>query len=137
MRLQLKKAFNVKGKLGNSSAMTLPELMIAAVILILTMSGILISYIRCIELDEISKNMTIANVSAKSKMEEIKNTDFVQIKNTYNNVNFAITGLNGQGVSTVNDANPELLLITVSVSWQQSNGRAFTIDLVSNFYQRT
>ena len=108
--------------------LTLPELMVAGVVMILTMGGILISYIRCLELSEISKNMTFAVEAVKSKMEQIRSTPFNQIKITYDAVSFTALGLNGRGVSYVNDNNPQLLQVTVSFCWKQSNGRVYGED---------
>jgi hypothetical protein len=75
------------------------------------------------ELSELSKNLSTAVRSSKSKLEDIKNTSFNQISPTFNNVTFATAGLTGMGVSYVNNVNANLLNVTISFSWQQSNGR--------------
>ena len=112
----------------NQRGLTLPELMVAGVVMILTISGILISYLRCLELSEISKNMTFAVEAVKSKIEQIRSTPFNQIKITYDTISFTAPSLNGLGVSYVNDNNPQLLQVTVSFCWKQSNGRIYGED---------
>lgn len=108
--------------------MTLVELLIAAGILVLTLSGILVSYVACLELAEISKKVSLALYGVKGKMEEIQNKDFNQIKATYDNTTFTLAGFNGIGVSYVDDNDPDLLLIDVVFCWQQANGRLIGED---------
>jgi len=114
------------------NGLTLVELLIAMAILILAVGGILLSYIRCIELNETAKNSSLAVQAAKSRMELIKSTTFGQIKATYDMNSFDPNGLNGKGISYIDDSNPEFLKITVSVSWQQKNGRVYGEDLNLN-----
>ncbi len=61
-------------------------------------------------------------------MELIKNTTFNQIKATYNGTTFTINNLNGMGVSYVDDSNPDLLKVTVTVCWRQKNGMVIGED---------
>ena len=90
----------------------------------------------CLELNQLSKNTSIAIHASKARLETIRNTAFNLIKATYDNVTFTTPGLNGTGTSYVDDSNPRLLKITVSFSWQQSNGRAVgPISLVTHVFQ--
>ena len=114
--------------INDTKGFTLPEVMIAGTVMILALGGILISYIRCLELNEISKNMTFAVEAVKSKVEQIRSTQFNQIKITYDGTSFTALGVNGRGVSYINDDNPKLLEVTVSFCWKQSNGRVFGED---------
>lgn len=116
----------------DKDAFTLAELLIAAVVMILTFGGILFSYLKCLELAEISRNSSTAVHASKSRMEQIKNTTFDQIKATYNNTTFLIAGLTGTGVSYVDDTNPNLLKITITICWRQSNNRIFGEDTNMN-----
>ena len=100
----------------------------AAVIMILAFSGILVGYMRCLDLSELCKNSSIAVQASKTQLETIKNTAFSQIKPTYNNVTFNAAGINGIGVSYVDDTNPNLLKITVTFCWRQSNRRIIGED---------
>ena len=109
-------------KLPKDRSFTLIELIIAAFILVLTLTGVLLSYIRCLELTDLSKNTSLAIWAAKNRMTDINNTAFDQIKGNFNNKGFPAGGLNGKGISYVDDSNPNLLKITISVCWKQRNG---------------
>ncbi|MDP2938771.1 MAG: type II secretion system protein [Candidatus Omnitrophota bacterium] len=116
----------------NSAGFTLMELMIAAMILAFVLVSLLASFIACLDLVEISKNTSIAINNAQNKLEEIKNTSYAQIKNNYNNIAFNVVGITGKGVSYVDDTNPELLEVMISISWKQRNGRIIGEDLNLN-----
>lgn len=116
-------------KKRNNGGFTLMEVLVASAVFILAFLGILLSYIRCMELSEMSKNSSSAVAAAKSKIEEIKNTAFSQVLTGYNNVAFSPYGVNGRGISYVTVSNADLLVVTVSVSWQQRNGRVVGEDL--------
>ena len=122
--VSLKKIRTASGIVG----FTLTELLIAAVIFILALTGILVSYIKCLELNEQSKNFSMAMHALESRIEEIKNTPFAQIKATYNNVTFTSANLNGIGVSVVDDTNASLLKVTVTFCWKQRNNRIIGED---------
>ncbi|MFH1360306.1 MAG: hypothetical protein ABIJ41_04625 [Candidatus Omnitrophota bacterium] len=116
-------------KLADNKGLTLPELMVSAGILVLVIGGILFSYITCLDLSQFARNSSLAVRSSKARMEKIKNTPFAQIKANYDGVTFTATGLNGIGVSYVDDSNANLLLITTSFCWRQPNGRIIGEDL--------
>ena len=118
----------MRSTVGNEKALTLTEIMVATVIMLLTIAGILTSFLRCLELQEMARNQSMAVKASKSKLEEMNNTVFNQIKANFNNVTFTANGLNGIGVSYVNDANPNLLLIRISFCWRQANGRVVGED---------
>ncbi len=108
--------------------LTLIELLISASVFLIALVGILISYFTCLELSEISKNSSLALHASKARLETIRNTTFNQIKATYNNVTFTVAGLNGIGVSYVDDSNARLLKITISFCWKQASGRVMGED---------
>jgi len=116
----------------NEQAMTLPELLIAAGILALAITGILLSYMRCMELNEISQNTSVAIKAATSRLEQIRNTTFSTIQATYDQVAFDVNGLEGKGVAYIDNSNPDLLKVDVCVSWRQNNGRVHGQDLNLN-----
>lgn len=120
-----------------SNAFTLMELMIAALILALVLVGLLASYISCMQLTEITRNISIAVNVVQAKAEEIKKQselpltedhDYETLKTDYNGASFTTPRLNGIGVSYVDDANPKLVKITVSLSWRQSRGMVIGED---------
>lgn len=106
--------------------------MIAAAILILAVTGILIAYLHAMELTEIARNMSICTRAAVSRMERIQSTAFGQLVATYHNAAFDVTGLdvpvNAKGVSYVTAVNADIVEVVVSVSWQQKNDRVFGED---------
>lgn len=105
---------------------TLVELLIATLILGSTFTALLLSFVRSMELNEISGHSAIAVLAAKNKLAEIENTAYNQIFANYNNVSFTLpagSGINGIGVTYVNNADPDLLQITVTFCWQEKNGR--------------
>lgn len=107
---------------------SLLELLVAAGIFVLALVGILTSYIKCLELAEISKNTSRAVYAAKTQLEEIKNTPFTQIKAAFNNVAFTAAGVNGMGICYVDDTNAKLLVIVVTFSWRQANSLVVGAD---------
>lgn len=100
---------------------TLVELLVASFILAIVIIGMLVSYLRCLELAELSKNISRATSASRSRVEAIKNTDFDQSIATYNTVTFTSPDLNGIGVSYVTAVNPDLLKVTVTFCWRQKN----------------
>jgi prepilin-type N-terminal cleavage/methylation domain-containing protein len=80
---------------------TLVELMIAAGIMGVVVVGILTGYVRCMELNEVSANKSLATKAARSRMEEIKGTAFAGLATSFNSVAFPVTGFTGMGISSV------------------------------------
>ena len=107
---------------------TLAEIIIATAVFMIAFVGILLSYLRSVELSELSRNSSTAVQAARSRMEQIKDTSFSQIMGNYNIVTFTAAGLNGKGVSYVDNTNPDLLLVTISFCWQQKNGKIIGED---------
>jgi prepilin-type N-terminal cleavage/methylation domain-containing protein len=112
----------------NGKGFTLTELLIAAAILIFLFAGILMAFFRCIQLGETSRNSSMALVVAKNRMEQIRNTAFDQIRATYHNATFTSAGINGIGVSYVDNTNPKLYVVRVAFCWREKNGRVFGED---------
>ena len=117
----------IRRKMANQG-FTLPELMVAAMVTVIAFLGILYTYARYLELDELSRNTAIALQTAQNKIEAIKNTQFDQIDATFNNQTFTSSGINGRGVVTIDSTNPKLMLITVTFCWKQSNNRLMGED---------
>lgn len=113
---------------GSNQGFTLPELMVSAMIMILAFMGILYTYVRYLELDELSRNTSLALQASQDKIETIKNTAYDQIVATYNNQTFTYTGINGRGSIRIDSTNPKLMLVTVTFCWKQSNGRLIGED---------
>ena len=112
----------------HQKAFTLPELLVATTIILLTSLGILFTYIQCLEINNINHDTLKALASARNQIETIKATPFDQIHDTYNNQTFPLDGITGIGTTDVNDKNPELLEVTVKCFWRQAKGRLIGED---------
>ncbi|HOX54209.1 MAG TPA: hypothetical protein PLC32_02040, partial [Candidatus Omnitrophota bacterium] len=86
---------------------------------------------------EIMRNTSIAMNAVQAKTEEIVEQsqrpltephNFDTLKADFDQASFTPARLNGIGVSYVNDTNPNLLVITVSLSWRQSRGMVIGED---------
>ncbi|MFA5275740.1 MAG: prepilin-type N-terminal cleavage/methylation domain-containing protein [Candidatus Omnitrophota bacterium] len=100
---------------------TMMEVMLAVAIAALTLCGILLTYATCFNLIKTSKNVSIAASAARGLMDEIRNTPFHSIRD-YNNITFDVDNMpQNKGVVYVDETNPELLKVTISVSWKQGN----------------
>ena len=110
------------------SGFTLAELMVTTVIIVLAFLGMLIGFLKCLELHELSRNSSIAVAAVKTQIENIKNTDPADLIATYHNATFISEGLTGMGVSYVTNTDPEVFEVTVSFCWRQKNGRVIGED---------
>lgn len=105
---------------------TLIELMIAAGVLVIVLGGLLLTYISCFALNETSRNLTFAINSAQDKLEEIRDYTFSRIYDDYNGHTFEVPGIasgDSKGLVEVDNSNPDLLKITITVCWRQGGGR--------------
>lgn len=110
---------------------TLMELMIAAAVLIAVLVGLLAAFIGCFALNETSRNLTIAINGCQRKLEEIHDESFGQIFASYDGATFEVAGLrdaDSEGVVEVDNTDPDLLVISVTVCWRQKGGRIFGED---------
>ena len=117
-----------KKLIGQDSGFTLVELIAGMLVLVLAFVGILTSYMKCLELSELSINSSNAVLAAQNRVEQIKNTVYDQIQANFHNVTFTNANLNGIGVSLVDSSNPEFLQVTVVFCWRQKSGRILGED---------
>lgn len=106
----------------SQSGFTLVELLVASAILVITIVGILISYVRSLELAELSRNSSVAINASRSRIEQMKNTAFAQITANFNSVTFTVPGFNGIGVAYVTTVSTNLLQVITTFCWKQRNG---------------
>lgn len=126
-------------KLGKRG-FTLAELLLAAVILAFALCAILLTYISITVLIVTAKNKNIATNAAMGVIEEVRTAPFAQLEQVdqpcdwsghYDDCTFTVNDLpQGAGVVDVDDTNPDLLRVTVTVTWNQS-GRAMSTELVT------
>lgn len=115
-------------KLSNSKAFSLSELMIATLIFTFTFAGIILVFIRCIELSEMARHSSIAVNACKNRVASIEDTAFDQILATYNNTTFTATNVNGMGKTYVTSLSADMLRVTLVFCWKEKNSRAFGED---------
>ncbi len=95
-------------------------MLLAAAILSYAVCGILALYANCLELMSISKNTSIAVNASQGLMEEMRSSVFSDIVNNYNGLNFTVNTMpSNRGIVYVDDTDPELLRVTISVCWNQ------------------
>ena len=105
-----------------SRGFTLIETILAVAITGFVLCGILAMYTTCFVFMATSKNVNIATNAAQGLIEEIRTTPFTRIAGDYNGLNFMLNDISSSsGVVYVDDTDPELLEVTVSVCWKQSN----------------
>jgi len=106
----------------SEKGLTLAEVLLATAILAFAVCAILTAYISCAALAATSKNVNIATDAALGLAEEIRSTTFIDIPGSYNQLNFTLNDIaQSRGVVYVDDTNPELLEVTISVCWKQGN----------------
>lgn len=107
---------------GRKKGLTLAETMVAVAILAFALCGILATFVSSMGLVVLSKNIGIATNAAQAVMEEIRSVPFNQIIPQYDGLQFTVNNLpQSLGAVSVDDTNPELLNVTVSVCWRQGN----------------
>jgi len=116
-------------------ALTIPEVLIAAMVLVVVLSGILMLFISCMLLNEANRNSTVAITHAQYIMEEIRSTPFSSIQamagsgtwdldatelaaSPYN-----LTTLDAEEIDTTVTSVGNLLGVVVDVSWEDRRGR--------------
>ena len=108
-------------------AFTLPELLIATMILVLALCPIIMSFTYCFLLNENSRQITTAISHAQYVMEDIKNTDFDDITNgTLNSTDSDwpsnLTALPNETINATVTGST-LLNVNVTVSWDDRGDR--------------
>jgi len=113
----------------NASGFTLVEVLVSTLILMPIFLSVMYVFIQGIELSDTARHSSEAVRLLRSKMTEIENTPFNQIEAKYNNITFTANGMNGIGVSYIDDSQPNILDITMTFSWQERSGRTLGEDL--------
>ena len=136
--------------LRSKTGFTLAELMVAALILITILVGLLASYVTCFDLNETSKNVTLAMDAINQKMAEVSDYSFSNICSQFNNGNFTLADADialmpagdswgkiyvypytGSAItSSCADCtcDYDMLRVVISVCWRQKSGRVIGED---------
>ena len=118
----------------NKSGFTLLELMIGVGVLIVALTGLLGVFAHMISLNENSGKLTLAVAACQAKLEEMRNSDFSTLYVNYNGTNGTSFNPNGfssgeaKGAVSINNSNPNLLQVFVSVSWRTRSNRVIGED---------
>ncbi len=115
----------------NKSGFTLLELMIGVGVLIVALTGLLGVFAHMISLNENSGKLTLAVAACQAKLEEMRNSDFSNLYVNYNGTNFNPNGFpsgEAKGAISINNSNPSLLQVFVSVSWRTRSNRVIGED---------
>lgn len=117
----------------NRNGFTLLELMIAAAIILVTLVGLIETYIVCFGLNEIAKNENLALQAVQSVMETIRNTpetQFEYVDTEYNNETYNISGMPaGSGIvyvrvdNSTSSSDITLFDVAVGACWKQRGDR--------------
>lgn len=111
---------------------TLPELLIATTVLLLSSVGILFTYVQCLDLNSINHDSASVLQKNRNMMEEILSSSPGAVHETYHEKTFPIENPTGIILVKVNDQDPQLLIVTVRAFWKQSKGRIMGEDLNLN-----
>lgn len=113
------------GKRGKRG-FTFLELMVVCGILIVALTGLLATYVTCMELTETTKNSNFALQAAQKVLEEVRSIAFTSVNATYNNystqIPFMAANTSIVRVS-VNTSNASLLRVDVGTCWRQKGGK--------------
>jgi len=116
---------------NSRNGFTLLELMIAVGVLIVALVGILGVFAHLISLNENSSKLTLAVAACQNKLEEMRNSSFTALYATYNGTSFNPSGFSSgeaKGAISINNSNPNLLQVYVSVSWRTRSNRVIGED---------
>lgn len=107
---------------------TLLELMVAAAILVMVISGLLITFISCMLMNEANNNLVIAVNDAQYAMEQIKGLAYDNILSGYTAPSF--TNLNNENITTASRVIDSYLKeVTVNVTWtERGRNRLFSLS---------
>lgn len=90
------------------------------------MAGLLSTYVACLELNELTRNTSLALSAAQRVSEEIRSSTFTGIAASYDGYNFTAPGIPAGaslGRVDVDNSNPALLNVTIGVCWEQRGNR--------------
>lgn len=118
----LPKPASYKEQRNSVTGFTLLEILLAVGILGSMLCAILVTYASCFVLAATAKSSNISTNAALSLIEEIRSSPFNRIMDDYNGLIFFVNDIPlNRGVIYVNNANPELLDVTVVICWRQGN----------------
>jgi hypothetical protein len=120
-------------RLDDNHGISLTEILICAGILVVVLTGMFRLFIYSTELNDMSRNVTVAMSEVQGKMEEIRNHDFNLITTDYISGGtpgdkFNLAQVAGIGVITIDAGNSKLLKFRIVACWRNQNGRVIGED---------
>jgi len=115
-------------RLKTSKGFTLAEVLIAVLILIPVCVGAMYVFVKCVELGEMARHSSEAVRAVKTRISQIENTPFAQIKGSFHGVVFTGSGLDGAGVTYIDETDLDMLTVTATFCWREKNGRVMGED---------
>lgn len=129
----------------SDKGLTLPELLLAAVILTFVLSGLLMLFINCTVLNEANRNLTTATAHAQYVMEDIRAAGFGGLETRINNNNgiplgwdlgttqiqseYNLTPLSNEAITTLVTQSGNPLGVSVRISWNDATHRPRQTEL--------
>ena len=110
----------------DNSGLTLLELMIAAAVLVIAISGILAIFTGLFSLNENARKLTLAITASQDKIEEMRNSNFDTLFTAYNGTSFDPDGFSSsesKGAIYIDNTDPYLLEVCVSISWVERSNK--------------
>lgn len=101
-------------------AFTLLELMTAVAILLVVTSGLLVMFVNCMVMNEMSNHLLIAANDAQYVLEQMKSLAYSEIAN-YTPPTF--TNLNNETVSLTRTVGSTIANVSVNVTWNEKQGQ--------------
>ena len=114
-----KRAVNIRG-------LTLVELMVAAVIFIVVIGGLFMSFVSCLLLNELNSNLIIAANDAQYILEEVKGLAYADI-DSYSPLQF--NNLPSENITFQEDGGSDIKEVRVIVGWtERQRPASFTLS---------
>ena len=106
-----------------NNGFSLAEVLFVVVIMSVAILGLVRMYLYTTVQSEMAGNKTVALTEAQGKLEEMRMRDFDTIVGTYDKQTSTLTLVDGVMFIDISDANPELLEIAITVSWDDRYDR--------------
>ncbi len=113
-------ALRVRAMRLSNKGFTLLELIITTGILLIVVSGLMVTFVYCLLLNESNNNLVIAANDAQAVLEEIKGLSYNQIQGRVGGYSRVFTNLSDEAVTFPGaDFGASIIKITVNISWTE------------------
>jgi len=122
-----------------STGLTLSELLLAVAILAFVLCGMLVLFVNLLFLNEANRNLTLSVSHVQYVMEDIRNTQFSEIKSKIDNGDWdwdaaditaqGLAVLINESIDTSRGLDDNPVEVTVSVQWQDRRQRQRQVEL--------